>query len=219
MTRKRWVTGTAAALMVLLVVALWAAIAADLGSHNDPLITVGYINELMPSLMRGLDERVAEKAGELNRQLDAQYREAAAALQAIISEFNQTHIHSVTGDAFVAAVAARVFELMGGGTLEGGGEIRSQRVELRNGQTLIGFIGTEFVLRIGSATVVGGTPGLIDLTSGAELNNNAALRINHLYMVTIDNVSPGQNANNTPRGLRATSNSVVFVTGPFIIQG
>jgi len=212
--RKRWVTGTAAVLMVALVVALWTAIAADLGSQNDPLITVGYINELMPSLMRGLDERVAEKTAELNRILEAQYREAAAELERQIAEFERRYADSITGDDFVAAVSARVFEMMGGGTIGGtGGEYRAQRVEVPNGRTLIGTIGTEIILRSGTATVVGSDPGLLNLTTGSMQNQGASLSMNNLYMVTVEN-----DGVNRPRGFRATSNVVAIVIGTYVIQ-
>ncbi|MBD5133859.1 MAG: hypothetical protein HDT38_05245 [Clostridiales bacterium] len=82
-------------------------------------------------------------------------------------------------------------------------------VTLTQGQTLVGNVGCEVMLRVGSA-VCGSTDsvGLIDTTSGGVLGNGQALVTNHLYMVTI-----------TPRRITATSGTVrVLARGPYSIQ-
>lgn len=48
-------------------------------------------------------------------------------------------------------------------------------VSLSRGQTLTGYVGTEFLLRVGSANVVSGTPGLIDTTGGITLDAGGLL--------------------------------------------
>ena len=59
-------------------------------------------------------------------------------------------------------------------------------VTLTQGQQLKLGVGCERMLRVGSATVKAATaPGLIDVTTGGERNNGAALEKNHLYMATI----------------------------------
>ena len=82
-------------------------------------------------------------------------------------------------------------------------------VTLSQGQTLVGDVGCEVMLRIGTATC--GTPdsvGLIDTTTGANLGNGGALITNHLYMVTI-----------STRSVTATSGTVkVLARGPYTIQ-
>ena len=82
-------------------------------------------------------------------------------------------------------------------------------VTLSQGQTLVGDVGCEVMLRVGAA--VCGTPdsvGLIDTTTGANLGNGGALATNHLYMVTI-----------STRSVTAVSGTVkVLARGPYTIQ-
>ena len=82
-------------------------------------------------------------------------------------------------------------------------------VTLSKGQTLVGDVGCEVMLRIGSATCVSdGSTGLIDTTSGGNLGNGKALEKNHLYMVTI-----------STRSVSAGSETVkLLVRGPYTIQ-
>ena len=82
-------------------------------------------------------------------------------------------------------------------------------VTLTDGQVLIGDIGCEVMLRVGSAVCTSpSAPGLIDETSATTLNNGGALQQNHMYMMTIEN-----------RGVKATSATVkVLVRGGYTIQ-
>lgn len=81
-------------------------------------------------------------------------------------------------------------------------------VTLENGQKLTGSVGTELLLRIGSASVYTTyTPGLIDTTMGSELNSGESLVKNHLYMVTIDG-----------RTIKATAHTMIVVRGDYTIS-
>ena len=83
-------------------------------------------------------------------------------------------------------------------------------VTLTRGQTLICQVGTEIMLRVGTANALGATaPALVNYTSGSTLSSGSALTTNHMYLVTI--------ANN---GLTATANTVrVLVRGEYSIEG
>lgn len=95
-----------------------------------------------------------------------------------------------------------------GGTSASSGGVFSV-VTLSQGQSLVGEVGCEVMLRIGSATCVSeDSVGLIDTTAGSVLGNGQALAANHLYMVTI-----------SPRSVRAASGTVkVLARGPYSIQ-
>lgn len=82
-------------------------------------------------------------------------------------------------------------------------------VTLAQGQSLVGQVGCEVMLRVGTASCVSeDSVGLIDTTSGSVLGNGQALTVNHLYMVTIE-----------PRSVKATSGTVkVLARGPYSIQ-
>lgn len=82
-------------------------------------------------------------------------------------------------------------------------------VTLSQGQTLVGNVGCEVMLRVGSAVCSSpDSVGLIDTTSGGVLAGGQALTANHLYMVTIN-----------PRSITAASGTVkVLARGPYSIQ-
>ena len=81
-------------------------------------------------------------------------------------------------------------------------------VTMSSGQTLKCEVGTEVMLRVGTAVcTASSTPGLIDTTSAGTLNNGAALEKNHLYMMTIED-----------RGVKATASTVkVLVRGSYTV--
>ena len=100
---------------------------------------------------------------------------------------------------------AKVLEQGGGAS---GGNV-FKVVTLSKGQTLVGDVGCEVMLRIGTAAC--GTTdsvGIIDTTDGTNLGDGKALVVNHLYMVTI-----------STRTVTATSGTVkVLVRGPYTIR-
>ena len=81
-------------------------------------------------------------------------------------------------------------------------------VTLGQGQSLVGSVGCEVMLRLGSA-VCGASDavGLIDTTGGTVLASGEALASNHLYMVTI-----------SPRTVTAATAATLLVRGPYTIQ-
>lgn len=82
-------------------------------------------------------------------------------------------------------------------------------VTMSKGQTLMGEIGCEVMLRVGTAVCVSSSnPGLIDQTDASVLNDGGALEKNHLYMMTIED-----------RGVKATANTVkVLVRGTYTLE-
>ena len=96
----------------------------------------------------------------------------------------------------------------GGGGTDAEGNVFTV-VTLSQGQTLVGDVGCEVMLRIGTATCgTSDSVGLIDTTTGANLGNGGALVTNHLYMVTI-----------STRSVTATSGTVkVLARGPYTIR-
>lgn len=82
-------------------------------------------------------------------------------------------------------------------------------VTLSKGQILNGEVGTEVLLRVGTAQcVAASSPGLIDTTDASAINDAAALKKNHLYMMTIEE-----------RGIKATAGTVkVLVRGSYTVS-
>lgn len=81
-------------------------------------------------------------------------------------------------------------------------------VSLSEGQTLTGEVGTELMLRVGTARCyASGSPGLIDTTTAGTLENDGSMITNHMYMVTISG-----------RGMKASSNVMVLVRGEYTVS-
>ena len=139
--KKKWILGLVCVLTAALL-GVTGAVAANVGSQEDPLVTYSYLN-----------------------------------------------------DTFKNEVLA---EANGGFVL----------VTMSSGQILKGEVGTEVMLRVGTAVcTASSTPGLIDTTSAGTLNNGAALEKNHLYMMTIED-----------RGVKATASTVkVLIRGSYTV--
>lgn len=178
--KRKWKIGAAVACVVFLVTVAYAATA---GSQNDPLITLGYLNNIFsPRVESAVEQAVSGQEDQLRQDLD----------QAI--EDWDEQVQDAIGNGGSGSTSNSVFQV----------------VTLSRGQTLVGDVGCEVMLRIGSAECVSGSaPGLIDISTGATLNHGQALETNHLYLVTV-----------STRSVRATSNTVrVLVRGPHTISG
>ena len=165
--------------MALLVTVAYAATA---GGQSDPLVTLGYLNNIFSAQVDSqVEQAVSDREDQLRQDLD----------QAI--EDWDEQVQDAIGDGGVGGASNSVFQV----------------VTLTRGQTLVGDVGCEVMLRIGSAQCVSsGSPGLIDVSAGTTLNDGQALETNHLYMVTI-----------STRSVQATSNSAkVLVRGPYEIR-
>ena len=80
-------------------------------------------------------------------------------------------------------------------------------VTLTGNQSLTASVGTEIMLRIGTAEASGSAPALINYTTGTTIASGAALTANHMYLVTIEG-----------NGIRATAGTVrVLVRGSYTV--
>ena len=207
MAEKKWVIGLTGFLLVALLFAGYMAIAAESGSRDDPLVTASYITEeLMPNLTKKIDEAIAAKTKEYSDSLDKQYDLLLADLEETMKTF------SISGDslkdpAFIDAVANAVVAKQGGGS--GGGTTDTmKKVEVPAGKTVTLALGSEALLRLGSAKcVAANSPGLIDMTTGNDLSNGSALVANHLYLCTIKD-----------HGFKADNAVTVFIRGGYTIS-
>ncbi|MDR2671091.1 MAG: hypothetical protein LBC26_05160 [Oscillospiraceae bacterium] len=203
MVQKKWVVGLSAFLLIALLFVGYMAMAVELGSRDDPLVTVSYItDELIPGLSDKIDAAVAAKTKEYSDQLETKYNQLMAGLEGGAAG-------GLTDPAFIDAVAEAVLSKQSSG---GGGAVPSadtmKRVDLTNGQTLKLALGSETLLRLGSAVcVAGGSPGLIDVTTGGELADGGALEQNHLYLATVEG-----------RGFKAGGATTVFVRGAYTLS-
>ena len=82
-------------------------------------------------------------------------------------------------------------------------------VEVPAGRMLMGYAGTEFILRAGSATIIASElGGISDTTNGVDLQHGVATPTNHLLIVP----------RSDGRGLNVTANALVMVRGRYSIR-
>ena len=129
-----------------------------------------------------------------------------------LSYLNETFMDSIMQkvDQKIAARNSQIAQQLGGqsGGIASGTAASFTVVTLSSGQILTGDIGCEVMLRVGTAVCVSpSSPGLIDESSAATLNNGGALVQNHLYMMTIEG-----------RGVKATAATTkLLVRGSYTI--
>ncbi len=148
------------------------------GTTNDPLVTLSYLNQKLKP--------------EIMAGVSADVSAAQASLQPSL-------------DAQVNSFKSDIDSKLGGAGVEAAG---FTLVTLSKNQTVTCAVGTELLLRIGTATAAGSAPALVDSTSGSTLSAGGALSSNHMYMVTIQG-----------NGFKATASTVkVLIRGTYTIS-
>ena len=168
MKKNRWCLRLIVLLVISGIVNLTAALAVEVGSSEDPLVTLSYLNEVfLQDVMAKVDQKISQRNQDIVKEMGGQVSDGGMG----------------STDTFTV-------------------------VTLTKGQVLIGDIGCEVMLRVGTAECVSSSaPGLINQTSGEVLNNGGVLVKNHMYMMTIEG-----------RGVKATADTTkVLARGTYII--
>ena len=172
--------------------------AAQPGEVTDPLVTRRYV-----------DERIDDVWNEIQA-----LRTENALLRAMV-EGGGLQGMPFDVQALTALVTADVLATIHGGGAPGAGLPDGERslefvtLNPSYGQILTIENGTEVILRTGTAVVVAGPNGLVDMTQGRDIANGVAVSRNHLL------IAPRTDG----RGLRFTSESNwVMVRGAFTLN-
>ena len=160
--KKRKLRAAACVMLVGTVMAAFVAIAAEVGSQGDPLVTLSYLNEtFMNQILTKVDEKIVDRNAAVKTELEDK-----------ISKTERDILLQLGGSV---------------GSSTGGTAVSFTAVTLAQGQTLFGGAGCEVMLRSGSATCydenMSGS-GLVDGTDGKVIGHGSALVANHLYMMT-----------------------------------
>ena len=160
--KKKNLRTAACVMLVGTVLAAFVAIASEVGSQGDPLVTLSYLNEtFMNQILTKVDEKLVGRNMLLKAELEQQ-----------ISKTERDLLLQLGGS-------------VGGST--GGTAVSFTAVTLAGGQILFGDAGCEVMLRSGSATCYAENlsgSGLVDSTDGKVVGHGTALTVNHLYMMT-----------------------------------
>ena len=209
--KMRWLIAVAAILAVILASGLIVAIADKEGTAEDPLIAKSYLDEVFtPRIMAVVDEAVKEIEDGYVGEIETLIAEYTAEIDQKISELNEQTGQIVSNEAFVAMLEAKLMEKVASVSVQPSSDGQTFKViTLQNGQRVVGGIGCEIMLRVGSAVASGNSdPVLIDLVHNTTVASGTALVKNYLYVVTINN----QN------GFTATAdNTKVLIRGTYTI--
>lgn len=207
MAQKKAVVAAMAFLVVALLVVGALALATELGSKEDPLVGVSYLSGLEPQLKAKIDEMVALKMAEYDRQLEDKLASARQELEQLVVGTLPTDL----SPEVIQSIVDEVLKEMPAAAANPSGEAAPAvytRLEIPANKTLTLGMGASFYLRTGTATVYKDkSPGLIDLTTGEE-QNDGAIKPNHLYSVTFDYT----------KGFKTTSATIIFISGPYKIS-
>jgi len=179
--KRKLVTAIAVLAAVALISGMSILIAgATTGAQGqDPLVTLSYLtSRFTPHILGELRNDISASEHALSQRFDREL----AALEARLGQAGDTQ-------AIPPADSFRV-------------------VTLSRGQRINASVGTEIMLRIGSATGHGSAPALVDYTNGVTLAAGSSLVINHMYLVTIEG-----------NGVQATADFVrLLVRGEFTVS-
>ena len=168
-----------AALAGLLLLSHLPTIAyAQPGTANDPLVTQRYV-----------DDRIAELQAQITA-LQSQQGGTTIPGTATLSQAER--------DALIAEITQAV---------TAGQVVPFTPLFVPRGSTLIADAGVEFILRSGTATVIAGPNGLVDVTGGRDIGNGQPVSRNHLMLV------PATDG----RGLQFATDAWLMIKGGFVI--
>jgi len=151
---------------------------ASPGTETDPFVTLSYLTGIFKP-------QVMTDVAKIEQDLTQKFEDR-------ISELERQFQSSQSGSGPAAVKDSERFTV----------------VTLRRNQSLTCSVGTEIMLRIGTANGFGTAPALVNYTTGDTLAAGSALTTNHMYLVTIEG-----------NGIRSTADSVrVLVRGDYRIS-
>ncbi len=135
------------------------------GSVNDPIVTKSYVDELVRTIASGGTPPPAATPAPPAAQTP-QLTEAA--IKKLIEEEVKKAVSAAPQTPAAPRPVADASLIV---------------VQLKPGQTLMGGVGTEMIVRTGKATAYSNTEnGIPDVTDGKDLGNGAEIPLNHLLV-------------------------------------
>lgn len=179
---------------------------AEYGDSSDPLISKSYIDSILtPEVEAKIDAAIADNKELIEKYMSEQLSSHKAVIDRKIAEIESGNIS--LSQSVIDSIAEQVVEDIKKEGIAVG--TSWQVVSIPAGSALVGQVGTEIVLRIGSASVYStGNVGIVNLSSGAMLDPGKSLAANNLYLVSI-----------AERGVKAGSGgATVLVSGSYVIK-
>lgn len=193
--KNKWFTILLSILFAIVLIAGTALISSGIWDRESPMVPLDYLtDELEPNLLSAVDEAVDEKLLSIDQELAGKLQE----FQSIVDS-------KVTNeDALVEAVSDSVASML---KEDLGASYRE--VQLTTGTNVTLSVGSELLFRQGSieySTSIG--LGLIDISTGNAVEDQASLELNHLYVSTMNGCT-----------LIVQEDSTVFIHGEYSTDG
>lgn len=188
--------------MVLLVSVGVVSIVAEYGAADDPLVTKSYIDSVLtPDITAKIDAEIAKAKTSLESYATDKINAHSATVDTKIENLKKSVTASLS-QATIDEIANKVIAQLKneGVTASGNWKV----VNIAAGQTLKGKLGTEILVRAGSASASG---SLINTTTGSELAAGGAVSNNNLYLVT-----------GADRGVKAAQPVIAVVLGDYTLS-
>jgi len=166
---------------LLLLSHLSTSAIAQPGTATDPLVTQRYV-----------DDRIAELQAQINALQGAQSggQTTGGQVSAGITPAERT------------AIVNEILQAMGASQV-----VPFTPLFVPAGSTLVANAGVEFIVRSGTAYVIAGPNGLVDVTAGQDIGNGQRVSRNHLMLV------PATDG----RGLYFATDAWIMIKGGFLV--
>ena len=90
MVKRKWIAGTSAVLLVLLLLASYMAVAAETTDREDPLVALSYLTDVLaPETIEKVNEAIELKAEEMQRSMNLTLTEYTNDLEAKLRSLNR----------------------------------------------------------------------------------------------------------------------------------
>ncbi len=206
MKKNKWLARTIGMSLAIIVFFGMLAIAAEYGTQNDPLVSLSYINSVFaPEIKSQIEKSVDKQISSFSGQVDAKIASYTNSVDSKISDFISDNASFAADKDVIDTVSETVAQRVQN---QGEGSSTFSLLKISAGQTIVCSVGTEVLLRLGSASCVSsGTPGLIDTTDAKNLPGGSSLVKNHLYLCTVNG-----------RGVTTSEGATVMIRGAYSVN-
>ena len=200
--KRKGIVSVLALSMVLLITVGVVSIVAEYGASDDPLVTKSYIDSVLtPDMTAKIDAEIAKAKASLETYANDKINAHSATVDTKIENLKKSVTASLS-QATIDEIANKVITQLKADGVSASGTWAV--VNLPSGKTLKGKLGTEILVRAGSATASG---NLVNTTSGSEISSGGAISNNSLYLVT-----------SADKGIKATQPVIAVVSGDYTIS-
>ena len=170
--KRKFMVSAMGALCVLAMGGIFTA--GGYGSQDDPLVTLSYITDVaVPEANARIDSVFSQKESAIKSDIQSKMDSVRSQLESQISQLQNVSQDTIN----------QVVELVKDQIGSSSGSSTWKMITLQNGQQIKAGVGTQLLLRRGSANCYS---GMINLSSGEILTHGQSVLQNNMYLVGTD---------------------------------